>query len=174
MQAVASATGGRHFHASDGASLETVFRELALHLPRGTDRLMQKKTSSNRTGAATVEFAIVATIVFTLLLAAIAFSRVNSIRHTVQNAAYEGARRGMVPGATAVQIETVAQDVLNAVMITNATISVSPATILDTTPTVTVDVAVPLTENLFTTSELFNGQTLRASCTLTRESFAPN
>jgi hypothetical protein len=33
MQAVADATGGRHYHAPDEETLEDIFREIALTLP---------------------------------------------------------------------------------------------------------------------------------------------
>ena len=48
--------------------------------------------SRTRRGATTVEFAIVAPVFFLFLLASIEFSRLNIIRHTADNAAYEAAR----------------------------------------------------------------------------------
>ena len=66
---------------------------------------MRQSTSgqkvSSRAGATAVEFAIVAPIFFLIMLASFEFSRLNVIRHTADNAAYEAARHAMVPGATA-------------------------------------------------------------------------
>ena len=57
--------------------------------------------SHDRTAAVVVEFAICAPILFLFFFASLEFSRVNMIRQSVENAVYEGARRGIVPGATA-------------------------------------------------------------------------
>ena len=59
-----------------------------------------RRRRPDRTAAAAVEFAIVATIFFLLVIAAFEFGRMNVIRHTADNAAYEAARHAMVPGAT--------------------------------------------------------------------------
>ena len=55
----------------------------------------------NRTGATAVEFAIVAPVFFLILFAMFEFSRVNVLRHTADNAAYEASRVAIIPGATA-------------------------------------------------------------------------
>jgi Flp pilus assembly protein TadG len=95
-------------------------------------------------GVVTVEFAICAPILFFFFFAALEFSRVNMIRQSVENAVYEGSRRGIVPGATAADCRAAAQNVLNTVMARNATIDVTPAVIVQDTPEVTVAVAVLL------------------------------
>ena len=59
------------------------------------------KLATRRTGATAVEFAIVAPIFYTLVIASLEFGRLNIIRHTADQAAYEAARFAMVPGATA-------------------------------------------------------------------------
>ena len=62
-----------------------------------------KLAARRRTGAAAVEFAIVAPIFFMLVLVSLEFGRLNIIRHTADQAAYEAARHAMVPGATAAE-----------------------------------------------------------------------
>ncbi len=47
-----------------------------------------------------VEFAIVAPLLFLFFFAAMEFCRVAMIRHTADNAVYEGCRVGIIPGAT--------------------------------------------------------------------------
>ncbi len=47
-----------------------------------------------------VEFAIVAPLLFFLFFASMEFCRVAMIRHTADNAVYEGCRVGIIPGAT--------------------------------------------------------------------------
>ena len=53
-----------------------------------------------RTGAFTVEFAICSGIFFTILLAGFEFARFMYARHSIEQAAYESARVGIVPGKT--------------------------------------------------------------------------
>ena len=53
-----------------------------------------------RRGVAAVEFAIVANILFVLILAGFEFARLHLARNLVQDAAYFAARQAMVPGAT--------------------------------------------------------------------------
>ena len=70
-----------------------------------------------RCGVVTVEFAICAPILFIIFFASLEFGRVNMIRQSVENAVYEGSRRGIVPGATAADCRTAAQNVLNTVSV---------------------------------------------------------
>jgi len=98
------------------------------------------------------------------------FSRVNMIRNTIENAAYEGARRGVLPGATAANCEAMTQDLLDNVGIANTTITVIPSVIQDDTDEVTVRVDVPITAaNGYITPSYYLGKTLRATVTLPRE-----
>ena len=74
-----------------------------------------KLAARRRTGATAVEFAIVAPIFFTLVLASLEFGRLNIIRHTADQAAYEAARFAMVPGATAAEAKSKAESILKIV-----------------------------------------------------------
>ena len=60
----------------------------------------QRSNSRVRRGAAMSEFAIVAPLLFLFFFAAFEFCRVAMIRHTADNAVYEGCRAGVIPGAT--------------------------------------------------------------------------
>jgi len=73
-----------------------------------------------RAGAVVTEFAICAPLLFFFFFASLEFSRVNMIRQSVENAVYEGARRGIVPGATAANCQASAQAVLNSISATGA------------------------------------------------------
>ncbi|MBX3440075.1 MAG: pilus assembly protein, partial [Planctomycetaceae bacterium] len=57
--------------------------------------------TERRGGATTVELAIVLPVLFLFVFSAIEFSRLNMLRHLASVAAYEGARQGIVLGATA-------------------------------------------------------------------------
>lgn len=131
-----------------------------------------KRFRANRTGATAVEFAIVAPLLFLFVLGIIDFSRANIIRNTAENACYEGARAGIVPGSTAEKIKTAVAEMLSDVRITNSVVTVTPSVLQETTPKVTVTIEVPLSRNLYASSPLLSSMTIRRSCTLSRENFA--
>ena len=93
-------------------------------------------------GAMTVEFALVCPIFVLLVFGMIEFSRVSIIRHAVDNAAYEGARVGIIPGANVTDVATAAQRHLDAVGLSGATINVTPNPLNDLADDVTVQVIV--------------------------------
>ena len=72
------------------------------------------KKPHERRGTTTVEFALTAPIVFFLLMGAIELSRANMLRHTTVVAATEGARNGIIPGATSAECHQAAVNELDA------------------------------------------------------------
>lgn len=123
----------------------------------------------NRWAAATVEFALCAPVFFFLVFGGIELSRVNMLIHTVESSLLQGARRGIIPGATADQCRRAAQDVLDIGRIRTSTITVSPSTITDATTSVTISVSVPLNGNGYQASSVFLGKTISRTATLNRE-----
>lgn len=109
----------------------------------------QTKRRLQRWGATTVEFAFVSSIIFASFLAAAEFCRLSMMRHTLDNAVYEAARKSIVPGATAKEIESQAKSILSTLGISNARVSVDPQNITDETEFVTVKVDLPLKESSF-------------------------
>ncbi|MBL8871445.1 MAG: pilus assembly protein [Planctomycetaceae bacterium] len=109
----------------------------------------QTKRRLKRWGATTVEFAFVSSIIFATFLAAAEFCRLSMMRHTLDNAVYEAARKSIVPGATAKEIESQAKSILSTLGISNARVSVDPQNITDETEFVTVKVDLPLNESSF-------------------------
>jgi hypothetical protein len=73
------------------------------------------------------------------------------MQHTVDTAAYEGARRGMVPGVTAAEAHDAAEELIRAAGLKSASISITPTEIKEDTSLVTVRVAVPVPENSWVT-----------------------
>ncbi len=126
-------------------------------------------TKRNRHGAAAVEFALTAGLAFFFFFAALEFCRVAMIRHTVENALYEGARAGIVPGATAANVTTRAQNILGTLGLRSVTIQVTPNPIIATTQTVQVRIQVPLNQNLFGPAKFFSGKTIDRTFTMQRE-----
>ena len=96
-----------------------------------------------RRGAAAVEFAVTAPILFIIFFAMIEFARFNMIRHGIDCAVYEGARRGIVPGATVNDVQGAATSILNAVSAIDGSVTVVPGALTPETTQVTVTVSVP-------------------------------
>lgn len=123
-----------------------------------------------RRGAVTVEFAISLPILLAFCFTGVEFARVNMIRNTALNAAYEGARQGIIPGATATECETAANQLLDIIDLTGATAVASPNPILSSSETITVTVTVPITSaNSFVTPQFYLGKSIVASVSLPRE-----
>lgn len=129
-----------------------------------------KKSLRSRLAAATVEFALCAPVFFFLIFGGIELSRVNMLVHTVESALLQGARRGIIPGATAEQCRQAAQDVLNIGRIRTSTVTVSPTNITENTTTVSITISVPLEPNGYQASSVFIGKTINRTTQLNRES----
>lgn len=127
------------------------------------------RSDQRRRGTTTVEFALCAPLLFLFTFASLEFARVHSIRQTAENAVYEGCRRGIVPGATVADVEAATQLILDAVMVHDAAISVSPSTITEETSQVSVDVEVPIDANSWVLPQFFGNREVHASLTLARE-----
>lgn len=132
--------------------------------------LTNRRTS--RRGVTAVEFAMVAPIVFMILFASMEFMRANNLLHSADNAAYEAARRGIVPGATVASVTTAANDVLSAVGTCNAEITVTPTVITDETNEVTVNIAIPMNSNGLVSPFFLKDQVIRSEMTMVRELFS--
>ncbi|EMI22231.1 TadE family protein [Rhodopirellula maiorica SM1] len=118
----------------------------------------------------TVEFAVAFPVLLLFVFAGIEFSRVNMIRNTAINAAYDGARKGIVPGATSAECEQAAMQLLDFVDISGGSADVTPSEIKADTESVTVTVTVPITSaNSFITPQYFVGRSIVTSVTLPRE-----
>jgi len=96
-----------------------------------------------RTAATTVEFAFVLPVILLMFLGAIEITRLNFLRQTALNAAYEGARACVVPGATTSDGTNEAMRLLTAVSAhRGATVNVSMQQSL-----VNVTITIPVAQN---------------------------
>lgn len=132
-------------------------------------RRVHRGQRPRRTGAVLVEFAVTVGLVFFLFMAAVEFCRVSMMRHTVEHALYEGARHGIVPGATPAEVRDRASRVLRTIGVTSATIDVSPAALSTSTPEVSVRIQVPLDRGLFGPVVFFRGRSLDRTLVMQRE-----
>lgn len=124
-----------------------------------------------RSGAVSVEFAIVASIAFLFVFASVEFARMNVIRHSVANAAYEGARRAIIPNATPADAQNRALQIMQAVRARNTTVTVNPSTFTPTTTRIAVTVSVPANSNGWVAPFFFRNRSMTGTCTMEREVF---
>ena len=125
--------------------------------------------SKQRRGAVAVEMAFALPLLFLFVLGSIEFGRMNVIRHTIDNAAYEAARRAIVPGSTQADAETVANSIMATVGAKGVNVVVTPPVILIDTPEVNVNVTVDCSANGFIAPIFFAGRQLVGNATLKRE-----
>ena len=128
-----------------------------------------RHSGGNRKGAVTVEMALTVSLAFFFFFTALEFTRVSMIRHTVENALYEGGRQGIIPGATASEVQTTAARILRTIGINDATISVNPTTIENSTREIAVRIELPLDRGLFAPAVFFVGKTLDRTLVMRRE-----
>ncbi len=127
-----------------------------------------RSKATNRTGATAVEFALMVPIIFTLFMGGIEITRLNFIRQSVSNAAYEGARKAVMPGGTVSDAQTEAQRLLTILRISNG--ATYTATI--DTDKVTMRVVVPVSQNSWGITRFCSGMNVSQTVTLSRESFS--
>jgi Flp pilus assembly protein TadG len=106
---------------------------------------------------------------FLVLFTSLEFARMNMIRHSVDNAAYEAARRVIVPGATATEAEDTAKAIMSVVWARGVDVDVDPSVIQDSTPEVVVTVSAPADGNGFIAPHFFRGKSYVGQCRLRRE-----
>ena len=97
--------------------------------------------------------------------------RTSDLLHTADNAAYEAARRGIVPSATATDVMDTANSVLAAIGAQDAVITITPTTITPDTDEVTVEIDIPLDSNGLIAPMYVGGLSVSADMTMIRESF---
>ena len=129
------------------------------------------RASQKRDGATTVEFAMTIPILFLLLFAALEFTRAFMLIHSADNAAYEGARRGIIPGANVAVVEQSARTILDAMGARNVSVTVTPNTIDNNVDEVTVDISIPMNQNGFLAPVFFKNRQIRSTMTMRRERF---
>ena len=120
-------------------------------------------------GAVAVEMAMTLPLLLFIVFASVEFGRMNVIRHSVDNAAYEAARKVIVPGSTAADADREARQLMNIVGARGVTVQLTPAVIQLDTPEITVEVSVRADQNGFIVPQFFGGKQLVGRCTLTRD-----
>ena len=117
-----------------------------------------------RRGAVSVEFALILPIVFAFSLGMVEYMNAEYIRQGVAEAAYEGARQGIVRGATVAEVKAATERKLRMLGLSKFNVQ---ATMTDAL--VTVRVSVPFSGNSFGISNVLAIGQLEAGFTLERE-----
>lgn len=125
---------------------------------------------SNRRGSVMFEFAIATPLLFFLFVGAFEFCRVAMIRHTVDNAVYEGCRQAAFSDATVGAARAKAESILGELGLHGSTIVVSPPTIDAETTAITMTIEVPLEANTFVPPQFSGGKTIKRTLTMQRMS----
>jgi len=127
-----------------------------------------------RLGVAAVEFAVVAPLFFLLLLGMIEIGRMVMVQQIITNASREGARIGVLDGATTANVVNTVNSFLNGGGVGSATVTVTPDPPSDAgfDEPVTVTVRVPFSQVSWLPTPMFLGDVQLAAVTTMRRETA--
>ena len=124
-------------------------------------KIRKLKNSNRNTASVCVEFAFVAPIFFLIVIGSIEFARVHMIQAAVENACFEGARRGIIPGSTNALCVQRTEEFLESAGVQDYTIEVQPLVIDAVTPEIVVTTTVKLNaKNGFGISGFFKDRSM--------------
>ncbi|MEM9643900.1 MAG: TadE family protein [Planctomycetota bacterium] len=125
--------------------------------------------ANSRSGAAIIEFAIVANVLFLMIFLCLEFARINMVRNLAQDAAYFAARVAVVPGATAAEAEAIAHTLMSTMVDSGYT--VVAAEINDDTTEAVVTVSVDVDHVAFFGSKFLPNTEIVATARMRTERF---
>lgn len=129
----------------------------------------RSQRQKNRRGVTMVEFSVVLPVFLMIVFAGFEFSRICLVRNAAHNAAYQAARRVMVPGATVADANAEATRLLNVFGVSTFTLNVNPNPITLTADRVTVSIDIPAAQCGWITPMFTNSLTIHAGSTLLTE-----
>ena len=135
-------------------------------------RSSQKGRGHNRRGAAVVELAFTAPLLFLLTFGMVDVGRAVMVQNLITNAARDGTRSAVLDGASAGEIEARVRQYLADSSVSGATATVSPNPISNAGlgDPVSVTVQVPFASvSWLPASKYFQGATLHATVVMRRE-----
>ncbi len=128
------------------------------------------RDAHRRKGATAVEMAVVLPVFIMLLIGFFELGHVLMIDSIVENAAYEGARRGVVPGATQESAQKAAEDIATASSLRNVQVQVETKELSPSVQSIAVTVNAPLSENGIFVGAFLGNTTVSRSVTMIHES----
>lgn len=126
---------------------------------------LTSRVGTGRRGVLTVEFAIVAPLIFLLFLGGLELTALNFARQTAGNASYEAARKLIIPGGTVAQAQAEGLRQMNIVGLGTG----ASCTVVDASTTATATVSVPATNVSWGLMRFCAGYNITQTCTLTKE-----
>ena len=126
---------------------------------------LSPRVGTSRRGVLTVEFAIVAPLIFLLFLGGLELTALNFARQTAGNASYEAARKLIIPGGTVAQAQAEGLRQMNIVGLGSG----ATCTVVDAPTTATATVSVPATNVSWGLMRFCAGYSITQKCTLTKE-----
>ncbi len=131
-------------------------------------------TGCRRRGAATVEFALICPLFFTLILGILEFGRMVMVQQIITNAAREGARVAILPSTATATVTNQVDNYLTNGSISSAaatvTVSPNPPSSASSGSLVTVTVSIPYTSVSWIPSPFYlSSSTLTANCAMRTE-----
>ena len=130
---------------------------------------MSKRYQKRSLGAVTVEVALCLPILMVILIGSYEMARANMMLHSTESAAYEGARVGIIPGATPETVEAAVSRILRTVGVGTFEVQITPEVLTPTTEEIEVFVTVPVRDNLAIPTLFLRNPVFTGSCTLKRE-----
>jgi Flp pilus assembly protein TadG len=146
--------------------------KIQTHSSAPAERKSFGRQRRSRRGAAVVELAFTAPILFLLCFGMIDVGRAVMVQNLITNAARDGARTAVLDGATAGAIESQVQEYLAGSTIADAVVTVSPnpLTLANLGDPVSVTVQVPFDSVSWLPSSMyFQGTNLQATVVMRRE-----
>ena len=132
-------------------------------------KVRTRRQIASRRGAAAVEFAFVLPVILLFFMSSIELFRLNQMRHAADSAAYEACRHVIGPGASRAEAVAKAEQLMSIAGVKKISVSISPATITESTPSVTVNVDVPAKGNSWVVATFSDKSIVTASSTLLSE-----
>lgn len=127
----------------------------------------------NRSGAITAEVAICLPVLFLLLFGCLELAGANMLKHATESAAYEGARVGILPGATQAGVQQAVDQIIGSIGAEGAIVEILPRTEIqngENVDVIEVVVSVPYAPNAWIAPFVIQSNpTFRSSCELRRE-----
>lgn len=133
---------------------------------------MDRRRSRRRTGAALVEFALVAPLMILFTMGLIDIGRMTMVKQLLVTASREGARQASLPAATASNVQADVLQMLNNSGVTGSVV-ISPSNLATAASGTTVTVTVSADANSVSwmgSSMFMSGKNVTASTSMRRES----
>ncbi len=131
-----------------------------------------RRNAPSRLGAVTVEFALCVSIFFMFVFGMLELSRYIYVGHAVQMVAYESARAGVTPGASAADVQTRCDNLMAATGVRNYTMVMNPAEINHLTENVSVTILCNFGENSWVPPTYLTDRLITSTISLQHENMA--